>query len=144
MWVPSLVGDLRPSHTSRGVAKRKKRKKRGLKLSPGLLPVFTEPPRGGQRDPASVVRSGNLFMITLFTSFIPFPDPLSPLLLWGFLEFPSNKLLAFKSLSWGLLLRKEVKVLVPQSCLTLCDLMDYVARQVPLSMDFSRQGHWSG
>ena len=59
--------------------------------------MFTEPPSRAQRDPASAVQSGNLFMITLFISFIPFPNSLSPLLLWGFLEFPSTKLLAFKS-----------------------------------------------
>ena len=29
--------------------------------------------------------------------------------------------------------------LVPQSCLTLCDPMEYIACQVPLSMEFSRQ-----
>ena len=32
---------------------------------------------------------------------------------------------------------------VTQSCLTLCDL-DYIAHQVPLSMEFSRQEYWSG
>ena len=31
-----------------------------------------------------------------------------------------------------------------QSCPTLCDPMDYIACQVPLFMEFSRQGHWSG
>ena len=35
----------------------------------------------------------------------------------------------------------KVKWLVPQSCPTLCDL---VACQAPLSMEFSRQGYWSG
>ena len=38
----------------------------------------------------------------------------------------------------------KVKVLVPRSCLTLCDPMDRVARQAPLSMEFSRQEYWSG
>ena len=33
---------------------------------------------------------------------------------------------------------------VAQSCPTLCDPMDYRARQAPLSMEFSRQGYWSG
>ena len=33
---------------------------------------------------------------------------------------------------------------VAQLCLTLCDPMDYRARQAPLSMEFSRQGYWSG
>ena len=32
----------------------------------------------------------------------------------------------------------------PQSCLTLCDPMDYIACQAPLSMGFSRQEYWSG
>ena len=31
-----------------------------------------------------------------------------------------------------------------QLCLTLCDSMDYVACQTPLSMGFSRQEYWSG
>ena len=31
-----------------------------------------------------------------------------------------------------------------QSCLTLGDPMDSVARQAPLSMGFSRQEYWSG
>ena len=31
-----------------------------------------------------------------------------------------------------------------QSCPTLCDPMDCVAHQVPLSMGFSRQEYWSG
>ena len=31
-----------------------------------------------------------------------------------------------------------------QSCLALCDPMDYSARQAPLSMGFSRQKYWSG
>ena len=35
-------------------------------------------------------------------------------------------------------------VLVTQSCLTLCDPMDYIAHQAPLSMEFSRQEYWSG
>ena len=34
--------------------------------------------------------------------------------------------------------------LVTKSCLTLCDPMDCVARQAPLSMGFSRQEYWSG
>ena len=33
-------------------------------------------------------------------------------------------------------------MLVSQSCLTLCDPMDY--SQAPLSMEFSRQEYWSG
>ena len=35
------------------------------------------------------------------------------------------------------------KVLVAESCLTLCDPMD-CSLQAPLSMEFSRQEHWSG
>ena len=31
-----------------------------------------------------------------------------------------------------------------QLCVTLCDPMDYIAFQAPLSMEFSRQEHWSG
>ena len=31
-----------------------------------------------------------------------------------------------------------------QSCLTLCDPMDCIACQAPLSMGFSRQEYWSG
>ena len=37
-----------------------------------------------------------------------------------------------------------VCVLVAQSCLTLCNSMDCIACQALLSMDFSRQGYWSG
>ena len=33
----------------------------------------------------------------------------------------------------------KVKVLVPQSFLTFCDPVDYIAGQVPLSMGFPRQ-----
>ena len=36
----------------------------------------------------------------------------------------------------------RIKVLVTQSCLTLCDPMT-VAHHVPLSMEFSREGYWS-
>ena len=31
-----------------------------------------------------------------------------------------------------------------QSCLTLCNPMDYIACQAPLFMGFSRQKYWSG
>ena len=37
-----------------------------------------------------------------------------------------------------------MKVLVTQLCLTLCDPMDCVAHQVPLSMELSRQECWGG
>ena len=30
-----------------------------------------------------------------------------------------------------------------QSCLTLCDPMDYITHQAPLSMGFSRQEYWN-
>ena len=33
---------------------------------------------------------------------------------------------------------------VAKSQLTLCDPMDYIAHQAPLSMEFSRQEYWSG
>ena len=35
-------------------------------------------------------------------------------------------------------------MLVTQSCLTLCHLMNCVACQTPLSLEFSRQEYWSG
>ena len=38
---------------------------------------------------------------------------------------------------------QKVKVLVTQSCLTLCTLST-VAHQAPLPMEFSRQEYWSG
>ena len=38
---------------------------------------------------------------------------------------------------------KKVKVLVAQSCPTLCDLID-CSHQAPLSMGVSRQEYWSG
>ena len=34
--------------------------------------------------------------------------------------------------------------LVAKANLTLCDSMDYIAHQVPLSIEFSRQEYWSG
>ena len=34
--------------------------------------------------------------------------------------------------------------LVTKSCPTLCDPVDYIAHQAPLSMGFSRQEYWSG
>ena len=37
-----------------------------------------------------------------------------------------------------------VCVCVAQSCLTLCDSMDYIAHQAPLAMGFPRQEYWSG
>ena len=38
----------------------------------------------------------------------------------------------------------EVKLLVIQSCLTLCDAMNPGAHQALLSMGFPRQEYWSG
>ena len=38
----------------------------------------------------------------------------------------------------------KIKVLVHQSCPALCDPMDYIAHQTPLSMEFSRQEYWNG
>ena len=38
----------------------------------------------------------------------------------------------------------EYVFVVSQLCLTLCDPMDYIAYQAPLSMGFSRQEYWSG
>ena len=38
----------------------------------------------------------------------------------------------------------SVRVLVPQSCPTLWDSVNYIACQAPLSMEFSRQESWSG
>ena len=38
----------------------------------------------------------------------------------------------------------ESEVKVSQLCLTLCDSMDYIACQAPLSMGFPRQEYWSG
>ena len=29
-------------------------------------------------------------------------------------------------------------------CVTLCEVMDYIAHQAPVSMEFSRQEYWSG
>ena len=34
--------------------------------------------------------------------------------------------------------------MLAQLCLTLCNPMDYIAHQAPLSMGFSRQEYWSG
>ena len=38
----------------------------------------------------------------------------------------------------------EGKVFVTYLCPTLFNPMDYIAHQAPLSMEFSRQGYWSG
>ena len=36
------------------------------------------------------------------------------------------------------------KMLVAQLCPTLCDPMDFIAYQVPLSIEFSKREYWSG
>ena len=38
----------------------------------------------------------------------------------------------------------KVKVKVTHLCPTLCDSIDYIACQAPLSMEFSTQEYWSG
>ena len=38
----------------------------------------------------------------------------------------------------------KVKVKVTHLCPTLCDPIDYIACQAPLSMEFSTQEYWSG
>ena len=45
--------------------------------------------------------------------------------------------------SFVCLSKKQAKALVTQLCLTLCNPTDLVY-QAPLSMEFSRQEHWSG
>ena len=40
--------------------------------------------------------------------------------------------------------KTERKVEIAQLCSTLCNPMDCVAHQAPLSMEFSRQECWSG
>ena len=37
-----------------------------------------------------------------------------------------------------------MKVLITQSCLTLCDPLYYIAHRAPLSLGFSRQEYWNG
>ena len=39
---------------------------------------------------------------------------------------------------------EKMKVLATQSCFTLCDPMNCIAHQAPLSMEFSRQEYWNG
>ena len=41
-------------------------------------------------------------------------------------------------------MKKKAKMLVTQLCQTLCDPMDHIACQAPLSMGFSRQEYWRG
>ena len=39
---------------------------------------------------------------------------------------------------------EKVKELIIYLCLTLCDPVEYIAVQAPLSMEFSRQKYWNG
>ena len=39
---------------------------------------------------------------------------------------------------------EKVKELIIYLCLTLCDPVEYIAFQAPLSMEFSRQKYWNG
>ena len=41
-------------------------------------------------------------------------------------------------------LSSPISVLVTQPCPTLCDPIDCIAHQAPLSMEFSKQESWSG
>ena len=56
----------------------------------------------------------------------------------------------YHNINWGILLYiyiyacKRVCVLSHFSCVWLCDPMDYIAWQAPLSMGSSRQEYWSG
>ena len=43
----------------------------------------------------------------------------------------------------GFINSRVLRVLVAQSCPTLCDPMNFTLR-APLSMEFSRQEYWSG
>ena len=53
--------------------------------------------------------------------------------------------LFLKSFIYNLLFKNESKVeVVVQQCPNLCDPMDYIACQAPLSPEFSRQEFWSG
>ena len=38
----------------------------------------------------------------------------------------------------------RIRTFSPSVYLTLCDPMDYITLQAPLSLEFSRQGHWRG
>ena len=50
-------------------------------------------------------------------------------------EWSANELNALQNSSY---------CLVAQSCLTVCDPLDYIACQIPLSVGFPRQEYWSG
>ena len=60
-----------------------------------------------------------------------------------------NLFLNFNNTSWLSFYVNERSItccccLVTKSCQTLCDPMDCVALQVPLSKGFSKQEYWSG
>ena len=59
------------------------------------------------------------------------------------LSFSPSPLIPF---SFWQVLTKDVCCccLVSKYCLTLCEPMDYIAHQAPLSMGFPRQEYWSG
>ena len=61
----------------------------------------------------------------------------SPLILQSCSSGPSKRL----SLGYSPLC---MRVKSPQSCLTICDPMDCIAHQAPLSMGFSKQDYWGG
>ena len=62
------------------------------------------------------------------------------MLLLSVMNYISNK----KNQCYAKQEHTNVKMLVIQSCLTLCHPMDYIAQQDPLSMEFSRKEHWGG
>ena len=58
---------------------------------------------------------------------------------WGWERTFPQREAGFWALKW-----KKVKVLVVQSCLTLCDPVDYIVCQASMSIEFSRQEYWIG
>ena len=40
--------------------------------------------------------------------------------------------------------KEKSESVITQLCLTVCDLMDCIAHQAPLSLEFSRQEYWRG
>ena len=61
----------------------------------------------------------------------------------GFTVWATGEVLKYLQLRSYLQSYMKVKVLVTQSCLTLCNPMD-CTHQAPMSMEFSRQEYWSG
>ena len=81
----------------------------------------------------------------------PFMDTLQNCTPYVCLQCKSQNLLIVRWARWwqGRLRRESsfqvaMKVLVTQLCPVLCKLMDSVAHQAPLFMEFSRQEYWSG